>query len=84
MPYTAAIIGLGSLCYFTQPGFCGVFVGGYLSILTIDLAKSLCVLKFDISPPWQSRTGDIAYLTTAALATTVAVGLMGAGASRLK
>ena len=83
-PYTAGIVGLGTLAYFAQPAICVSIVGGYLTLLTVDLGKNLSVLKFDKKPAWSTRVGDIAYFATVAMATAVAVGATKAGMRRLK
>ena len=82
--YTAGILTLGAVTFFFNPSMTAIGVGGYLSVLTADLFKSVCVLKWGVKPAWESRTAHLAYLVAAALVATTVLGATKAGVKRLQ
>ena len=73
--YTAIVLGLGSINYFTSPTVCSLFLGAYLFLLQADLAKGLFAIKMAEDPLWKWKMKDCGYLlaSTFALATLVTV-----------
>lgn len=81
---TASILGLGAVNYFLSPISTAVFVTGYLTLLSVDFAKSISVIKFGKNPLWTWKMKDMGFLMLYTFcAITVLVGTK-AGISKLK
>lgn len=83
-PYTAAVLALGAIHYFTSPNICALAVGGYLTLLACDYVKSLAVVKFGTEPAWRWRMSDLAFVFLCGFGAATGVVLTRAGIGRLR
>ena len=83
-PYTAAVLALGSIHYFTSPTLCALAVGGYLTLLVCDYLKSLSVIRFGAEPAWRWRMSDLSFVFLCGFGAATGVVLTRAGVGRLR
>lgn len=62
MSNTSWILGLGIVNYFYHPTVCGSFVAGYLTLLHLDMLKTVATAKFGIDPLWNWQMKDLGFL----------------------
>ncbi len=81
---TASILGLGAINYYLSPMSTLVFVTGYLSLLGIDFAKSISVIKFGKNPLWTWKMKDMGFLMLYTFCAISVIAGTKAGITKLK
>ena len=81
---TTSILGLGAVNYFLSPMSTAVFVTGYLTLLSIDFAKSISVIKFGKNPLWTWKMKDMGYLMLYTFCAITVLAATKAGIAKLK
>lgn len=84
MPLSFTILALGSVNYFLSPTTCAIFVTTYLTLLTVDYAKSISVLKFGVEPLWNWRMKDMGYVLACCFGALTLAVVTRSGISKLK
>ena len=83
-PYTAGMLALGGINFFFHPGICAMMLSGYIIALTVDLAKTLAVLKYGVKPLWKFHMSDVGFLANCVFGAVAAQAVTRAGIKRLR
>lgn len=84
LPLSFTVLALGSINYFLSPTSCALFVGGYLTLLTADFAKSISVLKFGVEPAWRWKMKDMGYVVACCFGAWTLAVVTKSGIAKLK
>jgi hypothetical protein len=84
LPISFTVLALGSINYFLSPTTCAIFVGGYLTLLTADFAKSISVIKFGVDPLWRWKMKDMGYVVACCFGALTFAVVTRSGIARLK
>jgi hypothetical protein len=61
-----------------------LFVGGYITLLAADYAKSISVLKFGLNPLWSWKMKDMGYIMACCFGALTVAAVTKAGITKLK
>jgi hypothetical protein len=61
-----------------------LFVGGYVTLLAADYAKSISVLKFGLNPLWRWKMKDMGYIMACCFGVLTVAAVTKVGIAKLK